>query len=249
MPMKTDTSERYDRCEMLLGKEAILRLSRARVALFGVGGVGGYALEALVRTGVLNIDIYDADTVSPSNLNRQIIATEDTVGMSKCRAAAMRARAINPDVNIGIYEVFYSPENKGEFDLTKYDYIIDAIDTLSSKCTLIEEAIGRGVKIISSMGTGGKLDPTKIEITDIYKTTVCPLARAVRGELKRRGIKRLKVVYSPEEPIKKYVIDTHGERVLHRAPGSVIFVPAAAGLALAYEVVRDIISDEEHTQG
>ena len=187
--MQTKNKEALSRTEQLIGSDALSRLGRARVIIFGVGGVGGYALEALVRTGVLNVDIYDADTVSPSNLNRQIIATEDTVGMSKCRAAAMRTRAINPDANIGIYEVFYSPENKGEFDLTKYDYIIDAIDTLSSKCTLIEEAIGCGVKIISSMGAGGKLDPTKIEITDIYKTTVCPLARAVRGELKRRGIK------------------------------------------------------------
>lgn len=236
---------RSERTEMLLGREATELLSRTRVALFGVGGVGGYALEALVRTGVLNIDIYDSDTVSESNLNRQIIATEKTVGISKCEAARQRATEINSNANIGIYEIFYSPDNKGEVDLTRYDYIIDAIDTLSSKCTLIEEATRLGVKIISSMGTGGKLDPTKIEITDIYKTSVCPLARAVRTQLKKRGVKKLKVVYSREEPIKKYVEDTHGGITLHRAPGSVVFVPAAAGLALAYEVVRDILGKEE----
>ena len=233
--------ERNKRTEMLLGEEALERLSHTRVALFGVGGVGGYALEALVRTGVLNIDIYDADTVSESNLNRQIIATEETLGMSKCEAARKRALDINKDAKIGICEIFYSPDNKDEVDLTKYDYIIDAIDTLASKCTLIEEATRLGIKIISSMGTGGKLDPTRIEITDIYKTSVCPLARAVRTQLKKRGVKKLKVVYSREEPIKKYVEDTHGGLTLHRAPGSVVFVPAAAGLALAYEVVRDIL--------
>lgn len=229
---------------MLLGEDAIERLSRTRVALFGVGGVGGYALEALVRTGVLNIDIYDSDTVSESNLNRQIIATESTIGKSKCDVARARVMEINSGANIEIFEMFYSPENKNTVDLTKYDYIIDAIDTLASKCTLIEEATRLSVKIISSMGTGGKLDPTKIEITDIYKTSVCPLARAVRTQLKKRGIKELKVVYSKEEPIKKYVEDTHGGLTLHRAPGSVVFVPAAAGLALAYEVVRDILGLE-----
>lgn len=234
-------NERSARTEMLLGAEAIERLSRTRVALFGVGGVGGYALEALVRTGVVNIDIFDSDTVSPSNLNRQIIATEETLGMSKCEAARARAIAINSEAKITIHEMFYTPENYGEIDLRAYDYIIDAIDTVDSKCTLIEEAVRCGVKIISSMGTGGKLDPTKIEITDIYKTSVCPLARAVRSRLKRAGIKKLKVVYSKEEPIKKYVEDTHGGLTLHRAPGSAVFVPAAAGLALAYEVVKDII--------
>ncbi len=237
-------NERNSRTEMLLGEEATERLSRTRVAIFGVGGVGGYALEALVRTGVLNIDIFDCDTVSESNLNRQIIATEKTLGISKCEVAKARAMEINSGVNITIFEMFYSPENKHTVDLTKYDYIIDAIDTLTSKCALIEEATRLGVRIISSMGTGGKLDPTKIEITDIYKTSVCPLARAVRTQLKKRGIKKLKVVYSREEPIKKYVEDTHGGLTLHRAPGSVVFVPASAGLALAYEVVRDILGLE-----
>ena len=234
-------TERNKRTEMLLGEDAIERLSLTRVAIFGIGGVGGYALEALVRTGVLNIDIFDSDTVSRSNLNRQIIATESTIGMSKCEAAKARAREINSSANIVIHEMFYSDENKNAVDLTRYDYIIDAIDTLSSKCALIEEATRLNVKIISSMGTGGKLDPTKIEVTDIYKTSVCPLARAVRAQLKKRGIKKLKVVYSKEDPIKKYVEDTHGGLTLHRAPGSVVFVPASAGLALAYEVIKDIL--------
>ena len=231
------------RAEMLLGKKKIEALARTRVAIFGVGGVGGYALEALLRSGISKIDVIDSDNVSISNLNRQIIATASTVGMKKVEAAINRCKDINPDAEITpIYE-FYSAENADGFDLTKYDYVIDAIDTVGAKCELIERATKSGVRIISSMGTGGKLSPAMLEVSDIYKTSVCPLARAVRTELKRRGVKKLKVVYSKEDPIKVTVTDTHGARTVHRAPGSMIFVPAAAGLILASEVIKDIVAE------
>lgn len=227
---------------MLIGKEAIEALGDTRVAIFGIGGVGGYALEALVRSGVGHIDIIDSDEVCISNINRQIIATESTVGERKVEVAKQRCKDINPSAEItAIYE-FYSTENADTFDLTRYDYIIDAIDTLGAKCELITRAERAGVPIISSMGTGGKLSPALLEVSDVYKTSVCPLARAVRTELKRRGVKKLKVVYSKEEPIKVTVTDTHGGKTLHRAPGSMIFVPATAGLILASEVVKDIIA-------
>lgn len=243
-------NEAFSRTEMLIGKAALDALSRTRVAIFGIGGVGGYALEALVRTGVSHIDIIDSDEVSISNLNRQIIATQSAVGRRKVDVAKERCEAINPEVNITPIYSFYSAENADGFDLTKYDYVIDAIDTVGAKCELIERASRAGVRIISSMGTGGKLNPACLEVADIYKTSVCPLARAVRTELKRRGIKKLKVVYSREDPIKITVTDTHGGKALHRAPGSMIFVPAAAGLMLASEVVRDIIgkADGERTE-
>ncbi len=238
--MTKHENERFSRTEMLIGNSALDALNRTRVAIFGVGGVGGYALEALVRTGISHIDIIDSDVVSESNLNRQIIATEATVGRRKVDVAKERCESINPEVKITPICSFYSVENADEFDLTKYDYIIDAIDTVGAKCELIARAKAAGTPIISSMGTGGKLNPAFLEVADIYKTSVCPLARAVRTELKRRGVKKLKVVYSTEEPIKTTVIDTHGGKTVHRAPGSMIFVPAAAGLMLASEVVRDI---------
>ena len=190
--------KRFERTALLLGEEGLKRLSVARVAIFGVGGVGGYALEALVRSGVENIDLFDADTVSLSNINRQIIATEKTVGMPKVEAARERALDINPCAKIGTYQVFYSKDNAEQFDLSVYDYIIDAIDSVSSKIHLIVKASEAGVKIISSMGAGNKLDPTKFEVADIYSTSVCPLARVMRTELRKRGIKSLKVVYSKE---------------------------------------------------
>ena len=226
---------------MLLGKEAIDTLAATRVAIFGVGGVGGYALEALVRTGVGKIDIIDCDTVAPSNLNRQIIATKENLGVSKVEAAAKRASTISDTVKINPINKFYSEETKDEIDLSAYDYIIDAIDTVSSKCELICRAAEAGVPIISSMGTGGKLDPTRLEISDIYKTSVCPLARVMRTELKKRGIKKLKVVYSKEEPIKVTESTTVMGKFTKRSPGSVVFVPAAAGMALAAEVIKDIL--------
>ena len=226
---------------MLLGEGKISTLASTRVAIFGIGGVGGYALEALARCGVGTIDVIDADDVSSSNLNRQILATEDTVGRRKVDVAIERCKSINSEITvIPIYD-FYSPENADKFDLTVYDYVIDAIDTLASKCELISRAAAAGVPIISSMGTGGKLDPTLLEVSDIYKTSVCPLARAVRTELRKRGVKKLKVVYSREEQEKRTVVDTHGGKAVHRAPGSAIFVPAAAGLILAREVVCDVL--------
>ena len=246
--MADNTNERHSRTEMVLGEGAISSLASTRVAIFGIGGVGGYALEALVRCGVGEIDVIDADDVSKSNLNRQILATEHTVGKRKVDAAKERCESIDKSVRINPIYSFYSPENADEFDLSKYDYIIDAIDTLKSKCELIFQANKAGVPIISSMGTGGKLDPTTLEISDIYKTSVCPLARAVRTELRKKGIKKLKVVYSKEEAAKGTVIDTHGERTLHRAPGSAIFVPAAAGLILAKEVVIDLINKKRNTE-
>lgn len=231
---------------MLLGDGTISLLATTRVAIFGIGGVGGYALEALARCGVGVIDVIDADDVSWSNLNRQILATEHTVGKRKVDVAIERCRSINSNITVNPIYDFYSPENADGYDLTKYDYIIDAIDTLSSKCELICRASRAGVPIISSMGTGGKLDPTLLEVADIYKTSVCPLARAVRTELRKRGIKKLKVVYSKEEAEKRTVTDTHGGKTVHRVPGSAIFVPAAAGLILAREAVCDILNKKRN---
>ena len=231
---------------MLLGDGTISLLATTRVAIFGIGGVGGYALEALARCGVGVIDVIDADDVSWSNLNRQILATEHTVGKRKVDVAIERCRSINSNITVNPIYDFYSPENADGYDLTKYDYIIDAIDTLSSKCELICRASRAGVPIISSMGTGGKLDPTLLEVADVYKTSVCPLARAVRTELRKRGIKKLKVVYSKEEAEKRTVTDTHGGKTVHRVPGSAIFVPAAAGLILAREAVCDILNKKRN---
>ena len=230
---------------MLLGEGAVDALSTTRVAIFGIGGVGGYALEALVRCGVGEVDVIDADEVSVSNINRQILATEDTVGKRKVDVAIERCKSIDPSVKINPIYKFYSPENADDFDLAAYDYIIDAIDTLKSKCELICRATSENIPIISSMGTGGKLDPTALEVSDVYKTSVCPLARAVRTELKKRGVRKLKVVYSKEEQASRTVLDTHGGKAIHRAPGSAIFVPAAAGLILAKEVVCDVLKTKE----
>ena len=243
--MQDFEKERHKRTQMLLGDGAVERLGRTRVAIFGIGGVGGYALEALVRTGVTSIDIIDADTISASNLNRQIIALEDTVGRPKVEVARERALSINSSAKITAHECFYSPEDECGIDLADYDYIIDAIDTLDAKCHLIKRASDAGVPIISSMGTGGKTDPTRIKITDIYKTSVCPLARSVRTRLRKMGIKSLRVVFSDEEPrVADTVVDTHGERVVHRAPGSIMLVPAAAGLAMAHEVISYLLNKE-----
>ena len=246
--MELNRNERHSRTQMLLGDDAISALADTRVAIFGIGGVGGYALEALVRCGVGEIDVIDTDDVSASNLNRQILATEDTVGKRKVDVAKERCKSIDSTVKINPIYSFYSPENADEFDLTKYDYIIDAIDTLKSKCELIYRANEQNIPIISSMGTGGKLDPTALEVADIYKTSVCPLARAVRTEIRKRCIKKLKVVYSKEEAEKRAIIDTHGGKTVHRVPGSAIFGPAAAGLILAKEVVLDILKKKRNTE-
>lgn len=229
----------FERTELLVGKEAMERLRSSRVAVFGAGGVGGYVIEALVRSGIGTLDIIDKDRVSVSNINRQIIATTKSVGMYKTEAAAERAYSINPDVKINIYNLFYSEETAGEFDFSRYTYVVDAVDTVSAKISIIIRAQEKNVPVISSMGAGNKLHPEMFEISDIYKTSVCPLARVMRRELKARGVRKLKVVYSREEPITpavKLFDDESGKPV----PASISFVPSAAGLILAGEVVRDI---------
>ena len=230
-------NERFSRTETLIGTDAMKKLSAAKVAIFGIGGVGGYVLEALARSGVGSIDIFDPDKVSVSNINRQIIATESSIGQYKVDVAKERVISINPSINVTACKMFFDESTSEELDFSKYDLIIDAIDTVSSKIALIIKAEREGTKIISSMGTGNKLDPTRLEITDIYKTSVCPLARVMRTELRRRGVKHLKVLYSKEEPIKRVIED--GESTRH-APASIAFVPAAAGLIIAAEAVKDI---------
>ncbi len=239
-------TDRFSRTEMLLGSDAMDKLRNARVAVFGLGGVGGYIVEALARSGVGALDIIDNDTVSITNLNRQIVAVEGTVGMPKTEAAKMRIMQINPDCKVTAYNTFYMPENSSDFDFTKYDYIADAIDTVTAKIELVMNADRCGTPIISSMGTGNKLNPAELEVADIYKTSVCPLARIMRYELKRRGIKKLKVVYSKEMPIvptgaaaEKCRAESSGKK---NVPGSVAFVPAAAGMIIASEIVKDICS-------
>lgn len=233
--MNVNNSSRFSRTELLLGENVMNKLAATRVAIFGVGGVGGYALEALVRSGVGEVDVIDFDTVSESNINRQIIATEQTVGRYKVDVCRERALSINSEVKISAIRSFFSADNADEFDLSSYDYIIDAIDTVSAKLELIVRSQAAGTPIISSMGAGNKLDPTRFEVSDIYKTSVCPLARVMRTELKKRGVNRLKVVYSKEEPIKR-TVDGDGRH----APGSVAFVPSVVGLIIAGEVIKDI---------
>lgn len=236
--------ENFSRTELLLGREAMERLSRARIAVFGLGGVGGYAVEALARSGVGVLDLFDYDTISRSNINRQILATEDSIGRKKVDVMRERVASICPETAVHIYDCFYMPDIADAIDLTVYDYIIDAIDTVTAKLELIVRADRSGVPIISCMGTGNKLDPARLEVTDIYKTSVCPLAKVMRKELKNRGIKKCKVVYSKEEPripqmneeLKKEC-EASGRRSI---PGSVAFVPPVAGLILAGEVVRDL---------
>ena len=228
--------ERFSRSAALFGKEGMERIFSSHVAVFGIGGVGGHAAEALARGGVGKIDLIDSDTVSVSNLNRQIVALESTVGKYKADVMRDRILDINPSCLVTSHKVFYSSETEADFDLTQYDYIIDAIDTVSSKLLLIENAKRANIKIISSMGAGNKLDPTAFVVEDIYKTSVCPLARVMRGELKKRGIKSLKVVYSKEEPRRAVSSEDFGRH----APASVSFVPSVVGLVMAGEVIRDI---------
>ena len=216
---------------MLIGKEGVERLERARVAVFGVGGVGGYAVEALARAGVGSLLLIDSDTVSESNINRQIIAAESTVGRYKTEVARDRILDINPDARVDTVNVFFSEENKGAVDLDGVDYVIDAIDSVSAKVFLISHVKGKGIPIISAMGAGNKLDPTMFEVSDISKTTVCPLARAVRVALRKKGMDHLKVVYSKEEPH-----TSGGERL----PASISFVPSVMGLIIAGEVIKSL---------
>lgn len=234
----------FSRTELLLGRAAMERLQNARVAVFGIGGVGGYAVEALARSGIGTLDLYDHDTVSLSNLNRQIIATHDTLGMKKVDAAKARIHAINPQATVNAYPVFYTPETADQFDFAVYDYIIDAIDTVTGKLCIIQNAIAAAVPIISCMGTGNKLDASKLQVTDIAKTTVCPLARIMRKELRKRGIQHLKVVYSTEEALKSLGAEEEAAALGKRTiPGSTAFVPGAAGLMLAGEVIRDLTKE------
>ena len=235
-------NEQFSRTEILLGKEAVSKLQKARVAVFGVGGVGGYTVEALARCGVGSLDLIDSDTVSISNINRQILATHSTVGMLKVEAAKARVLDINPECNVRVYPIFYLPETAEQFDFTQYDYIVDCIDTVTGKLQLVERAVAAGTPIICSMGTGNKLDPAAFQVSDISKTSMCPLARIMRKELKKRGISHLKVVYSQEEALTPNVDPEELARTGKRQiPGSVAFVPGAAGLILAGEVVKDLI--------
>ena len=233
--------EQFLRTEMLLGTRALERIRGARVAVFGLGGVGGYAVEALARSGVGSLDLIDNDTVSVSNLNRQILATHSTVGMRKVDAARQRVLDINPECQVRTYPVFYTPETADSFDFTQYDYIVDAIDTVTGKLALVEHARAAGTPIICCMGTGNKLDASAFQVADISKTSMCPLARVMRRELAKRGIRHLKVVYSQEEALTPTGWEEEAAALGKRQiPGSVAFVPGAAGLLLAGEVIRDL---------
>ena len=233
----------FSRTELLIGKEGMERLSNSRVAVFGVGGVGGYTVEALARSGIGELDLIDNDQVALTNLNRQIIATTKTLGRDKVDVAKERVMEINPSSKVNIYKKFYLPETKEEFDFTKYDYVVDAIDTVSGKIALVEQAKEAGVPIISSMGAGNKLDPTAFRVADIYKTSVCPLAKVMRRELKKRVIRKLKVVYSEEMPIvpeKNAEMEQAEPTQKRQVPGSVAFVPSVVGLIIAGEVIKDL---------
>lgn len=233
---KNMMSDKFVRTRNLIGDEAMEKLANSRVAVFGIGGVGGHVVEALARSGVGAIDLIDRDTVAESNINRQIIATISNVGKYKVDAMKERIADINPDCKVEAYPCFYLPDTKDEFDFSNYDYVVDAVDTVTAKLTLVCEAKEKGVPIISSMGAGNKLNPAMFEVADIYKTSVCPLAKVMRRELKKRGIDSLKVVYSKEEAIKPSNLE--GEE---RVPGSTAFVPSVAGLIMASEVIKDLI--------
>ena len=259
--MKVFMEDMFSRTELLIGKENIEKLQKSKVAVFGIGGVGSYVVEGLARAGIGNFILVDSDDVSISNLNRQIIATTKTIGKPKVEVSKDRILEINPNANVTIYKEFYKPDNRVPLE-NDISYIVDAIDTVTAKIDLIEEAEKLKIPIISSMGTGNKLDPTKFEVTDIYKTSVCPLAKVMRKELRDRGIKKLKVVYSKEEPIKiKDRDDVEKDKELYKneveaegniekknyisnshVPGSISFVPSVAGLIIAGEVIKDIIN-------
>ena len=236
-------SEIFSRTELLLGEDAVKELSKKRVAVFGVGGVGGYVCEALVRSGIGAFDICDNDTVAASNINRQIIATTGSVGKYKVDVMKERMLDINPEVDVRVHKCFFLPENADSFPFEEYDYVVDAVDTVTAKIELIMRAKEKNIPVISSMGAGNKLDPTAFTVADIYKTSVDPLARVMRRELKKRGVKDLKVVYSTEEPLQP--IGGHkspSEDSSRRStPGSVAFVPSVAGLCIASEIVKDLI--------
>ena len=228
----------FSRTELLLGKEALQTLAAKRVAVFGVGGVGGFACEALARSGIGTLDLFDKDTVSISNLNRQIIATYDTIDTYKVDAMKNRIMSINKHAVVNTHPVFYLPENANDYDFSEYDYVIDAVDTVTAKLEIVMQAKKAGVPVISAMGAGNKLDPTRFEVADIKNTSVCPLAKVMRKELKKRGIDGLKVVYSKEQPlVPQYEVKPDTRKV---APGSVAFIPSVVGLIIASEVIKDL---------
>ncbi|MBQ7565710.1 MAG: tRNA threonylcarbamoyladenosine dehydratase [Oscillospiraceae bacterium] len=245
----------FSRTELLFGADAMKRLAASRVAVFGIGGVGSYTAEALARSGVGALDLIDDDRVCVTNINRQLFATRETVGRYKVEAAVERLHAINPELRVTAHRTFYTPETAEQFDFTQYDYVVDAIDTVTGKLALVMQAQAAGTPIISAMGAGNKLDPTAFEVADIYRTSVCPLARVMRHELKKRGVKALKVVYSKEEPIEQQedmsiscktncvcppgTVRKCTQR--RQVPGSTSFVPPVVGLILAGEVIKDLI--------
>ncbi|MBQ8679691.1 MAG: tRNA threonylcarbamoyladenosine dehydratase [Treponema sp.] len=234
----------FSRTELLLGKEAMKILSRAHVAVFGVGGVGGYVIEALVRSGISHIDIIDNDTVSLTNINRQIIASHSTIGKAKVDVMKERILDINPDAEVKAFKCFYLPETRNLFDFSEYDYVVDAVDTVTAKIQLILQAKEAVVPVISSMGAGNKLNPMSFEVADISQTSVCPLARVMRQECKKRGIKDVKVVYSREKPVESRLTEEEKKSAEQKgngvAPGSCAFVPSVAGLIIAGEVIKDL---------
>ena len=248
--------EQFSRTALLVGVEGMEKLSKARVAVFGIGGVGGYVVEALARSGIGEFDLIDNDVVSLSNLNRQIIATLQSVGRHKVDVMKERILSINPDAVVHVYKCFYLPETAEEFDFSKYDYVVDAVDTVTAKIDMILQAQKCGVPVMSSMGAGNKMDPTKFQVADIYKTSVCPLAKVMRRELKNRGVKKLKVVYSTEEamkPSENVAKDLDGganglaEQLpagKRAIPGSIAFVPSVAGLIIASEVIKDLLASK-----
>ena len=235
----------FSRTALLVGQGAIEKLQASRVAIFGIGGVGGYVAEALARSGVGCFDLIDNDTVALTNLNRQIIATYATIGQPKVQVMAERIHAINPEAKVHVHQCFFLPENAHEFDFFQYDYVVDAVDTVAAKIAIIMASKAANVPVISSMGAGNKMDPGKFQVADIFKTSVDPLARVMRQEMKKRGVKKLKVVYSTElplTPVDELEGECHAEAPQRRAlPGSTAFTPSAAGLLLASEVVKDLI--------
>ena len=233
-------SEAFSRTELIYGPDVMQHLARCRVAVFGIGGVGGYVVEALARTGIGALDLIDSDRVCLSNINRQILATTKTVGRYKVDVAEERIRDISPDCTVRTYRIFYLPDTQDRFDFRNYDYVVDAIDTVTGKLTIIENAKRAGVPVISSMGAGNKTDPAAFEVADLYDTSVCPLAKVMRRECKKRGITSLKVVYSKEKPVSVREGAVQEETRHRSTPGSTAFTPSAAGLIIAGEVVNDL---------
>lgn len=236
-------ANQFSRSQLLLGEEAVEKLKNSHVAVFGVGGVGSYTVEALARCGVGEITLVDNDTVSLTNLNRQLIALHSTLGRLKVDVAKERLLDINPDIKVNALSAFFTPETKDSIDFSEFDYVVDAIDTVSGKIALVLVCRDMNIPLISSMGTGNKLDPTKFEVTDIFKTSMCPLAKIMRYELKKRGVKKLKVVYSKEEPKAHKGVTDEDAKGRRSIPASVSFVPSVAGLIIAGEVIKDIVDN------